>query len=403
MGMQHTSQVHVIGGGLAGLTAAALVARAGHPVVVHESRGRLGGRATTDDVRGFRFNQGPHALYRNGPGERVLRSLGIEPVGTPPPLAGAMALLDGQIELLPSTPASMVRSRLLGSRDKVAFGRAMLRMGKLEPSTCAGTTVSDLVDDLTDRPAVRDLLHALIRLGTYTNLPRHLSAEVALLQMQLALADGVVYLHGGWERLVEELAVRAGARIETGSRLEELPDAAAVIVATGTPQSTGALLDHRFEVGPPAEGTVLDLGLDAPPPHDFVLGIDEPMYLSNHGCAVGVPAGRHSVSLARYLPYEAPGATQDHLRAFARRAGVASDRVVEERYLHRMTVVSAVASAEQGGLAGRPPVTVADRPGVFVAGDWVGPDGHLVDAVLASAAAAARAAIAHLDRRPVLR
>ena len=402
MGMQRTTQVHVIGGGLAGLTAAALVARAGHDVVVHESRGRLGGRATTDDVRGFRFNQGPHALYRNGPGERVLRSLGIEPVGTPPPLTGGMASLDGRIELIPSNAASMVRSRLLGSRDKAAFGRAMLRMGRLEPAAYAGATVSELVDELTDRPTVRDLIHALIRLGTYTNLPGHLSAEVALVQMQLALADGVTYLHGGWERLVEELAVRAGARMETGSRLQELPDAAALIVATGTPQSTSALLDHRFDVGPPAEGTILDLGLDAPPPHDFVLGIDEPMYLSNHS-VVGVPAGRHSVSLARYLPFEAPGATQDHLRAFGRRAGIGDDHVVEARYLHRMTVVSAVASAEQGGLAGRPPVAVPDRPGVFVAGDWVGPDGHLVDAVLASAEAAARAAIAHLDRRPVLR
>ena len=401
--MQRTPQVHVIGGGLAGLTAAALVARAGHDVVVHESRGGLGGRATTDDVRGFRFNQGPHALYRGGPGERVLQSLGIRPAATPPPLAGAMALLDGEIELLPSTPGAMVRSRLLGSLDKVAFGRTMLRVGKLEPAAYAGTTVSELVGELTDRPAARDLVEALIRLGTYTNLPRHLSAEVALVQMQLALADGVVYVHGGWERLVEELALRAGARIEPGDRLEELPDAAAVIVATGTPQSAGALLDHRFEVGPPAEGTVLDLGLDEPPRHDFVLGIDEPMYLSNHGRTAGVPAGGHSVSLVRYLPHEAPGATQDHLRAFARRAGIDDDHVVEERYLHRMTVVSAVASAEQGGLSGRPPVTVPDRPGVFVAGDWVGPEGHLVDAVLASAEAAAQAAITHLDRRPVLR
>jgi hypothetical protein len=35
---------------------------------------------------------------------------------------------------------------------------------------------------------------------------------------------------------------------------------------------------------------------------------------------------------------------------------------------------------------------------VFVAGDWVGPEGMLSDATLASAEAAARAAVAHAVR-----
>ena len=59
--------------------------------------------------------------------------------------------------------------------------------------------------------------------------------------------------------------------------------------------------------------------------------------------------------------------------------------------------------AAGGGLAGRPGVAVPDRPGTFVAGDWVGPEGHLADAVLASARAAALAAVAHRERLPVVR
>ena len=66
-----------------------------------------------------------------------------------------------------------------------------------------------------------------------------------------------------------------------------------------------------------------------------------------------------------------------------------------------MTTVTAIATAERGGLAGRADVTVADRPGVFVVGDWVGRRGHLTDAVLASAEEAATAAIRHVERRPV--
>ncbi len=54
-----------------------------------------------------------------------------------------------------------------------------------------------------------------------------------------------------------------------------------------------------------------------------------------------------------------------------------------------MTVVGALAVAAHGGLRGRPGVDASGVPGVFLAGDWVGPTGHLLDAVMASAEAAA--------------
>lgn len=397
------SDVHIVGGGLAGLAAAAFVARAGHSVTVHESRGRLGGRATTDEHHGFRFNQGPHALYRHGPGEQVLERLGIRPAASPPPIAGSQAVLDGELHLLPVGATSMMRSRLLGTRDKAQLGILLARLPKLDPAPWAGRTVDELVDELLDRPRARAVAHTLLRVATYSDLPAHLSAEVALTQLQLAVAHGVVYLHGGWEPLVAAVAERAGARIVTGERLTELPDAPAVIVAAGGPDAAAALTGHPYDPGIAAGASVLDLGLSAAPPHDFAVGVDEALYLSNHGRDVGVPDGFHSVSLAAYLAHGEASVSRERLMAFARVAGIADDSVVEERYLHHMTVVSAVATAERGGLAGRPPVQVPDRPGVFVAGDWVGPRGHLVDAVLASAEDAARAAVAHLERRPVLR
>ena len=43
----------VVGGGLAGLSAAALVAQAGRSVIVLEQSGQLGGRAATQFVMGF--------------------------------------------------------------------------------------------------------------------------------------------------------------------------------------------------------------------------------------------------------------------------------------------------------------------------------------------------------------
>src|SRR6185312_11713018 len=80
--------VSIIGGGLAGLTAATYLARAGRRVTVFERAASLGGRARSHDYSGFRFNQGPHALYAGGAGVRVLRELGIPFSGGKPALAG---------------------------------------------------------------------------------------------------------------------------------------------------------------------------------------------------------------------------------------------------------------------------------------------------------------------------
>jgi hypothetical protein len=55
-----------------------------------------------------------------------------------------------------------------------------------------------------------------------------------------------------------------------------------------------------------------------------------------------------------------------------------------------MTVSNAIVTAAQGGQKGRPGPEVPNIPGLYVAGDWVGPDGLLSDAALASAREAAR-------------
>jgi len=74
---------------------------------------------------------------------------------------------------------------------------------------------------------------------------------------------------------------------------------------------------------------------------------------------------------------------------------------VERRFLPRMAVVSALATAADGGLSGRPDAAVLETPGLFLAGDWVGPDGWLADSALASGRRAAQLAAEHARRRDV--
>jgi len=394
------AQVHVIGGGLGGLAAAAIVARSGHPVVVHERRGRLGGRATTDERRGYRFNQGPHALYLDGEAAAVLSDLGIPTPGQTPPTKGTRMVLGGAVHLAPGGAGSLMRTSILGVRDKARLALLMSRLPRLLPGDFAGVTVQEWIADLTDSDRIRAILHSLVRLTTYTNAPEQLSAEVAIQQVQLGLGSGVRYLDGGWVRLVDGLArvvTAHGGEIRRGDGLSELPDAAAVIVAVGGPAETAAVTGYPYRAGVAAEAAVLDIALVHAPTHRFVIGVDQPIYLSDHGSMESMcPPGGASVSLAQYL---APGGDPDRetIAAFAGHAGIASGDVVDERYLHRMTTVSAIATAASGGLHGRPRVTVPDRDGVYVVGDWVGSTGHLADAVLASARDAAHAAIVQVS------
>ena len=397
------SDVHVVGGGLGGLAAAALVARAGRTVTVHEGRGRLGGRGTTDWKNGFGFNQGPHALYLAGEANRVLRSIGIRPAGRSPNTKGALMADGDDIGLAPGGPISLLRSPLLGWSDRVSLGSVFGRLGRLDPAALASVTVREWVDRLSTRARVREILHTVIRLATYTNAPDELSAEVALMQVQMALGDGVIYLDGGWAQLVDALAALPGIRHVRDDSVGELPDAPAVIVATGGPRAAAKLTGTSYEVGPSADVSVLDVSLEQPPRHDVVLGIDPPMYLSNHGFPdTMTPAGGFSLSVAEYLTTEtAPD--RERLHIFLRHAGVEPQSILTERYLHRMTAVSSIATAQAGGLRGRHDGVVPDRAGVYVVGDWVGSRGHLLDAVMASAEDAAHAALRHLDRRPAIR
>jgi hypothetical protein len=66
-----------------------------------------------------------------------------------------------------------------------------------------------------------------------------------------------------------------------------------------------------------------------------------------------------------------------------------------------MVVSSTMPRAATGGLAGRPSITESGLPRVFLAGDWIGPDGVLSDASLASGHAAGRAAIRAAATLPI--
>ncbi|HAA56111.1 MAG TPA: hypothetical protein DCE42_15210, partial [Myxococcales bacterium] len=79
----------IIGGGIAGLTAAAFLAKAGRQVHLFERAEQLGGRGRTNEKEGVLFNIGAHALYKNFYAHTIFQELGlackggvVDPAGT---------------------------------------------------------------------------------------------------------------------------------------------------------------------------------------------------------------------------------------------------------------------------------------------------------------------------------
>ena len=192
--VQRRYDVVIVGGGLAGLTAATIVARAGRSVVVLEKSRHVGGRAMTQDQGGYLFNLGPHALYRGGPGMKVLQELGIKVRGRAPQYGGALAIKDGQIHRLPSGAVSLMRTSLLSMRGKLELGRLLSGFMKIKSNDYNYISWQEWVETHAAQDDVRELLLALGRLWTYAGDAELQSAGAVLHQGQLGLEANVLYL-----------------------------------------------------------------------------------------------------------------------------------------------------------------------------------------------------------------
>lgn len=402
--------VVVVGGGLAGMFAAMEAADAGARVALLDSRTRLGGRARSDEVAGVLHNLGPHALFRKGIAARELRRVGVPFSGRTPSSRGTRFIVGGDLVRAP------------GSGDRSPTARALVRAVRSagDPGL-DGVALASWLDEQHLDPDARAFLEAAVRISTYVDDPDRFSAGAAFRQLRTASTGGIWYLHGGWASLVTGLRDRLGDRdvqIETGAAVGSLQRdgsawlvrtdddrelaAGAVVVAGGGPALAERLLDVEQGrwAGDPVEASVLDVVVDAHLAHRSLFGIDQPLYLATHCPPARLATGGDAilVTAMRYLrpgdPVDAPVEIREALDGHLRAAAGREITPLHTRYLHRLTVAGGLPEAARGGLPGRPATTVDDRPGAFLAGDWVGPEGLLADAAVASGVAAGRAAAA---------
>jgi phytoene dehydrogenase-like protein len=412
---ESTADAVVIGGGLGGLVTAAFLARAGQQVVLYEKSHELGGRARTQVLDGFHFNLGPHALYSTGLGTAVLKELGIEVHGGTPARMSGFAVRSKTFHTLPLGFVSLFSTDLLRAAEKFEAARLLIKLPSLNAAHLQCVSVKDWLRQNIVSDALRELMAAIVRVTTYTNDPERLSSGAALQQLQRSFS-GVLYLHGGWQTLVDRLRKlneQLGVRMSTGCTVEAVLNdssvrgvrlsegrvtSSRVVVIASSPSVAMSLVKNSRTLIKDCEASArpvrissLDVSLrKLPRPKALIaLGIDQPIYASVHSSVARVaPDGGALIHVAHYGKPDEPPAddTETQLVDILNAWQPGWQRqLVHRRFLPHLTVSHSLVNVDHGGLAGRPGPSVPDIPGLYVVGDWVGPEGMLVDASLASA------------------
>jgi 15-cis-phytoene desaturase len=201
--------VVVVGGGLAGLSVAANLASKGFQVTVVERGGKLGGRAVTIDIKGFKLNYGAHAIY--GRDRSVLRKfekeigLKVDWKDFDPDLARYD--LGESMTMMPATLGGLLQTQILESgRNRIQFMIDILRTITKFNRGERGVSIGEWLNRSQRPEPIREMLLTLASSNFFTREPEKIPSGVffAYYKRLFTTQRPVAYIGGGWQAIVEE-------------------------------------------------------------------------------------------------------------------------------------------------------------------------------------------------------
>jgi NAD(P)-binding Rossmann-like domain len=376
--------ITIVGGGLAGLTAAISCAEQGADVRLLEAHEELGGRARTA-AGPYKANLGPHALLSNSPFWRWLGDRGLLPEHARPPLSGVRFRWHDDIRRVPAVGAAVAALRLRGRSAPV----------DLDFRTWAA-------DHVGAEPA--DALARSAGILTYYHDPGELSAAFVwepLVRGLLSAPPAARYPIGGWSAIVKRLRDRAlghGVEIRTGERAEQLPSPP-VIVATELADARRLLQDETLH-WLSGKAVCLDLALRRRRGDPFVVvDLQETGWVERYTAADSslAPAGEELVQAQMPIqPGESADAAVGRLERLLDAAFV--DWPQRETWRRRQVMDGRTGALDPPGKTWRDRPAVDRGDGVYLAGDMVAAPGCLSEIAWASAIEASRLAVTALGR-----
>jgi hypothetical protein len=392
---QTSGQITVVGGGLAGLTAAIACAEQGTSVRLLEAHEELGGRARSADGP-YKANLGPHALYSDGPLWGWLAERNLLPDHVRPPLSGARFRWNGSVQRTPPLGAIPAILRLRGRKAPV----------DLDFRTWAASHTDE---------RTAEMLSSAAGVYTFHHDPGELSAAfvwertVRLFLSSPPPTTMVRYARGGWSAIVSPLERRArelGVAVETGNRVEALPDGP-VILATELSQAQALLGDGEPLSWLSGRTLCLDVGVAHRRGDPWIVSdLDESGWIGRYSTSdpAIAPAGHELIQAQMGIrPGESAEQTGVRLERFLDQS-LAGDWRERETWRRRQVMDGRSGALDLPGFTWRDRPAVDRGDGVFLAGDMVAAPGLLAEVSWASAIEASRLAVeAVKTTRPRLR
>jgi phytoene dehydrogenase-like protein len=378
------NEITVVGGGVAGLTAAITCAESGASVRLVEAHEALGGRARSTDGP-YKANLGPHAIYSGGVLWEWLSSRNLMPPLARPLLTGVRFHYEGAIHRTP--PLSLIPPGL----------RLRGRMAPIDQPFRAW-----VIDHSDDRTA--HFLSSLAGVYTFHHDPGQLSAAFVWERSQRLLLTArppARFIVGGWTMLVEALERHArslGVRIVKGERVDALPDPP-VIVALELSDAR-QLLDDASLQWPSGRTICLDLGLSERRGDPWVVSDLESSGWVERYSAQDPSLAPDGVQLVQAQMPIRPDESADD-------AGGRLEALLDasfEEWRERVTWRRRQTMDGRSGALDLPGTSWRDRPaidrgeGVFLCGDQVAAPGCLSEVSFASAIDAGTLALEHARR-----
>lgn len=247
--MTPETTVTVVGGGLAGLTAAISCAEQGAAVVLHEAHSTVGGRARSTAAP-YIANDGTHAFYDGAPWRWLAERNLVNPVHRLGIRQLSRVRFRHRGRLHKTPPPSLIAMVTTGRWHRAPVDLSFRDWA----SRCFGDTACRAAEGIVG-PAI------------YDADPGRLSAafvfERLLRVTTPRFPPTTRYPRGGWAAVIDRMERQAqslGVQIETNSRVTDLPETDSVIVATSLEAARALLNDDtlRWEGG---RAALLDVGV----------------------------------------------------------------------------------------------------------------------------------------------
>jgi phytoene dehydrogenase-like protein len=253
----------IIGGGLAGLSSAAYLAKNGKKVILFE-RAKVGGRAITVNMKGFSFNFGAHSLYARDKSylskfDKSL-DLNIEWLDFNP--KKAMYDLGEELSVIPADPLALLQTKMVQGMDKFFFAFKVLTTMLGIEKGMEGLTIKEYFERKKVNPDIQKMLLTLASSNFFTKTPEDIPSNVFFDYYKeiFKTKKPVSYIKGGWGNLIslfENKISEYNGEIMNKTKISKVNIERNKVVSIETNKGEIFTADHYIFCIPPSELALL--------------------------------------------------------------------------------------------------------------------------------------------------